>query len=241
MAACELWIMFSQTTEQMATAMRWMHAPVAVTVVALIGFVRVYLRAGRPWLAWAAAGTRLLRARASISSSPRMSTIGRSSRSRSSRSSASWWPFLMVCAGPGCGSLRSAWLLLADRSPSMPRLRCGAAASGSVRCSSAAASLLFVFWVLRILRSSSGAGRRFPSCRALFFMGIIVAMGYGAESATCCAPRNSRANYARKRGEDVAGIAGSEPGVLVSRSRRGKRSGLTKAGASCWVSRRQSP
>ena len=60
MAACELWVMVSQTTEQITTAMRWMHVPIAVTVVALVGFVRVYLRAGRPWLAWTAAGMRLL-------------------------------------------------------------------------------------------------------------------------------------------------------------------------------------
>ena len=60
MAACELWVMVSQTTEQITTAMRWIHVPIAVTVVALVGFVRVYLRAGRPWLAWTAAGMRLL-------------------------------------------------------------------------------------------------------------------------------------------------------------------------------------
>jgi PAS domain S-box-containing protein len=60
MAASELWIMYSQTTEQMTIAIRWMHVPVAVTLVSLVGFVRVYLRAGRPWLAWTAVGTRVL-------------------------------------------------------------------------------------------------------------------------------------------------------------------------------------
>lgn len=53
LAGCELWMMRAETPGQFATAVRWMHVPVLVGVVALVGFVRLYLRAGRLWLAGA--------------------------------------------------------------------------------------------------------------------------------------------------------------------------------------------
>jgi len=52
MAFFELRIMGAQTAEQMASAVRWDHVPVCVMIVSLVGFVRVELQAGRPWLAW---------------------------------------------------------------------------------------------------------------------------------------------------------------------------------------------
>ena len=60
LAACELWMMGVETPEQFGTALRWLHVPAWVVVVALVGFVRVYLRAGRPWLAWTIGGLRTL-------------------------------------------------------------------------------------------------------------------------------------------------------------------------------------
>jgi two-component system sensor kinase FixL len=41
-------------------ALRWMHVAAAVVVIALVWFVRSYLRAGRIWLAWAITGLRAL-------------------------------------------------------------------------------------------------------------------------------------------------------------------------------------
>ena len=41
-------------------ALRWMHLAAAVVVIALVWFVRSYLRAGRIWLAWAITGLRAL-------------------------------------------------------------------------------------------------------------------------------------------------------------------------------------
>jgi two-component system, LuxR family, sensor kinase FixL len=52
LAGCEFWMMRAQTPEQFATALRWLHVPVWVIIVTLIGFVLVHLRAGRRWLAW---------------------------------------------------------------------------------------------------------------------------------------------------------------------------------------------
>ena len=52
MVLCELWIMRAATPEEFGTLLRWYHVPVWVNIVALVGFVRFYLRAGRKWLAW---------------------------------------------------------------------------------------------------------------------------------------------------------------------------------------------
>ena len=58
MAFCELWMMRAQTPEEFGTALRWLHVPAWALLVALVGLVRVYLRAGRPWLAWTFVGLR---------------------------------------------------------------------------------------------------------------------------------------------------------------------------------------
>jgi PAS domain S-box-containing protein len=52
MAYCELWMMRAETPGQFGTALRWLHVPAWALLLALVGFVRLYLRAGRPWLAW---------------------------------------------------------------------------------------------------------------------------------------------------------------------------------------------
>src|ERR1700675_2307763 len=59
-AGFELWMMRAETPAAFGTAVRWGHAPIWVVFVSLVGFVRLYLRAGRLWLAWAACGLRTL-------------------------------------------------------------------------------------------------------------------------------------------------------------------------------------
>ena len=51
-AGCELSMMLAQTPQQFAAALRWIQVPTWMIVVSLVGFVRLYLRAGRLWLAW---------------------------------------------------------------------------------------------------------------------------------------------------------------------------------------------
>lgn len=60
MAGCELWMMQSETPGEWGAAGRWMHLPTWVAVLSLVGFVHVYLRAGRLWLAWTVCGLRTL-------------------------------------------------------------------------------------------------------------------------------------------------------------------------------------
>ena len=52
MAGCELAMMRAETTASFGTALRWLHVPAWVAIVALVGFVRLYLGAGRLWLLW---------------------------------------------------------------------------------------------------------------------------------------------------------------------------------------------
>jgi signal transduction histidine kinase len=51
-ASIEFWIMHAETPDEFGRAVRWLHVPAWLIVVSLVGFIRTYLRAGRPWLAW---------------------------------------------------------------------------------------------------------------------------------------------------------------------------------------------
>jgi len=59
-AFCELGMMRAGTPAEFATVLKWGHVAVWLLIVSLVGFVRVYLRAGRPWLAWMVCGLRTL-------------------------------------------------------------------------------------------------------------------------------------------------------------------------------------
>jgi two-component system, LuxR family, sensor kinase FixL len=59
-AAFELAMMHAETAERYEALVRWIHVPVWVLIVSFVGFVRLYLHAGRPWLAWSICGLRTL-------------------------------------------------------------------------------------------------------------------------------------------------------------------------------------
>jgi PAS domain S-box-containing protein len=56
----ELWMMNAETVEQYQRLVRWVHVPTWVLTVSFVAFVRLYLRAGRAWLAWSIYGLRTL-------------------------------------------------------------------------------------------------------------------------------------------------------------------------------------
>lgn len=58
--AFEIAAMRAQTLADYATMARWLHVPITVIVLSLIGFVHFYFDAGRRWLAYAAASLRVL-------------------------------------------------------------------------------------------------------------------------------------------------------------------------------------
>ena len=57
---CELWMMRAETPAEFATVLKWGHVAIWLLIVSLVGFVRIYLKAGRPWLLWAVCGLRTL-------------------------------------------------------------------------------------------------------------------------------------------------------------------------------------
>jgi two-component system, LuxR family, sensor kinase FixL len=59
-AGFELAMMHAGTVGQYEALIRWIHVPVWVLIVAFVAFVRLYLNAGRPWLAWSICGLRTL-------------------------------------------------------------------------------------------------------------------------------------------------------------------------------------
>jgi PAS domain S-box-containing protein len=59
-AGFELAMMHAQTVRQYEVLVRWIHVPTWVLIVSLVGFVRLYLFAGRRWLAWTICALRTL-------------------------------------------------------------------------------------------------------------------------------------------------------------------------------------
>jgi PAS domain S-box-containing protein len=57
-AFCELSMMLAETPGEFGTALRWGQVSIWLWTVSLVGFVWLYLQAGRPWLAWATCGLR---------------------------------------------------------------------------------------------------------------------------------------------------------------------------------------
>jgi two-component system, LuxR family, sensor kinase FixL len=57
---CELGMMRAETPKEFGNVLRWGHVPTWLIVVSLISFVRFYLKAGQPWLAWLICGLRTL-------------------------------------------------------------------------------------------------------------------------------------------------------------------------------------
>lgn len=56
----EIVLMRAQTAAEYGEVLRWMHVPAAIIVIAIVWFIRLYLKAGRIWLAWVISGLRVL-------------------------------------------------------------------------------------------------------------------------------------------------------------------------------------
>jgi two-component system sensor kinase FixL len=59
-AAFELAMMHCETVARYEELIRWIHVPVWALVLSFVSFVRLYLQAGRLWLAWGICGLRTL-------------------------------------------------------------------------------------------------------------------------------------------------------------------------------------
>lgn len=59
-SAFELWMLNATTVEQYQLLIRWIHVPVWILMISFVAFVRLYLHAGRAWLAWSIYALRTL-------------------------------------------------------------------------------------------------------------------------------------------------------------------------------------
>jgi two-component system, LuxR family, sensor kinase FixL len=59
-AFCELWMMRAATPAELSAALMWLQLPLFLWLASLVWFVRIYLDAGRRWLAWTIIGMRFV-------------------------------------------------------------------------------------------------------------------------------------------------------------------------------------
>jgi two-component system, LuxR family, sensor kinase FixL len=108
LTAFELALLRAQTTEQYGVILLWAQLPVWVLVVSLVVFVRLYLRAGRPWLAWSVCGARTLALILNFIFVPNLSY-----RQITSLREVSWWGGETVSVPVG---VTNPWILVAQLS-----------------------------------------------------------------------------------------------------------------------------
>jgi len=104
----ELAQLHAQTSEQYGALLRWVQFPVWLLVVSVVVFVRLYLRAGRPWLAWSVCGVRTLALILNFIFIPNLSY-----REITSLKQVSWWGGETVSVPVG---VTNPWILVAQLS-----------------------------------------------------------------------------------------------------------------------------
>src|SRR5262245_49168568 len=108
LTAFELALLHAPTTEEYAVILRWAQLPVWLLVVSLVVFVRLYLRGGRPWLAWSVCGARTLALILNFVFVPNLSY-----RQITSLRQVSWWGGESVSVPVG---VTNPWILVAQLS-----------------------------------------------------------------------------------------------------------------------------
>src|SRR6266536_2041343 len=108
LTAFEFALLRAQTAEQYGVILRWAQVPVWVLVISLVVFVRLYLRAGRPWLAWSVCGVRTLALVLNFIFIPNLSY-----REITSLRQVSWWGGEAVSVPVG---VTNPWILVAQLS-----------------------------------------------------------------------------------------------------------------------------
>lgn len=110
-AAFELAMMHAETVGRYEALVRWIHVPVWLLIISFVSFVRLYLHAGRPWLAWTICGLRTLVLILNFSFTPNLNF-----RQITSLRQFSWWGGEIITVPTGVanpwGLLSSVSLLL---------------------------------------------------------------------------------------------------------------------------------
>src|SRR5262249_2418115 len=108
LTAFELALLEAQSPEDYAVILRWAQVPVWAVVVSVVIFVRLYLRAGRLWLAWGVCGTRTLALILNFIFIPNLSY-----RQITNMKQISWWGGETVSVPVG---VTNPWILVAQLS-----------------------------------------------------------------------------------------------------------------------------
>jgi PAS domain S-box-containing protein len=177
-AGCELWIMRAETPGAFGMPVRWAHVPASVLIVSLVGFVRLYLRAGRLWLAWTVCGVRTLSLILNFVFTPNLNY-----REINALRHVSFLGETIVA--PVAVGVPSPWMLIsqlgllllvifvADASIGVWQRgdrRQALSVGGSIVLFVAAATVQLILTLWGIIHA--------PITVSLFFMGIVAAMGY---------------------------------------------------------------
>jgi len=108
LTAFELWLLRAQSAEEYAEILRWTQLPVWSLIVTLVVFVRLYLGAGRLWLAWSVCGARTLALILNFIFTPNLSY-----RQITGLRQVSWWGGETVSVPVG---VTNPWILVAQLS-----------------------------------------------------------------------------------------------------------------------------
>lgn len=132
----ELRMVNAGTVEQYQLLVRWIHVPTWVLTLSLVAFVRLYLHAGRAWLAWGIYGLRTLILILNFSF-----PVSINLRAVTAIRHVSWAGEIIsvpVAVANPWGLLSQLSLLLILAFSWTPQLQCGAVATSDAPCWSAA-------------------------------------------------------------------------------------------------------
>jgi two-component system sensor kinase FixL len=205
-AGLELAAMRAESPAEFALALRWEHVSLWMGILALLGFVRLYLRAGRMWLLWTVCGLRTISLFSNFLTGQNLSYR--------EISSINHIPFLgetVSIIGEGAGN---PWMIIAQLGLWALAIFVVDAAiavwrRGDHRLAAVVGGSL-VFFVL------GGAGQaalifwgaiHWPLTSSLFFLGTIAAMGYALGGEALRAAKQSDDLRALTRQIDLAANA----------------------------------
>jgi len=193
-AAFELDMMHAATAAQYAEALRWAHVPLALAVMAMVGFVRSYFRAGRLWLAMAVCIVRAVVVVldlttgeninfAHIATIERVVLPGGAGFAVPAGTLNPWWTLAQLGNALLLAFLVDASITLWRRGDAVARRRSWLVGGGLVFC---------VLCVLALALGTFFGGLRLPTVVAPSFLAVALAMGTELGADTLRAAQLSR-------------------------------------------------
>jgi signal transduction histidine kinase len=166
LACQDLLLNFAQTTRQFSSVALWSSLSFWITVLSLAGFVRLYLRAGRNWLLWTIFGLRTLSLPLNFLTHGNFYFRSQTLSSIAHGAPNPWWVIGQLSVLALVIFVVDAAITAWRRGDRRAALSVGSSVVFFV--SAATAQAAFIVW----------GDAQWPSTPSLFFLGIILAMGY---------------------------------------------------------------